>query len=132
MKIMPTLSRYFIKTAFFHLILGLSLSLLISVQPIFAYLRPIYIHLITIGWLSQLIMGVAYWMFPKFSKENPRGNEKLSWIIYALLNLGLLFRAIGEGFNTSGLGWLLVLSALCLFLTGWGFVINTWSRVKER
>lgn len=103
-----------------------------SIQSAFAYLRPIYIHEITIGWLSQLIMGVAYWMFPKFSKEAPRGNEKLSWVVYGLLNLGLLFRAIGEGFPSAGLGWMLVLSALCLFLTGWGFVLNTWARVKER
>jgi hypothetical protein len=129
---MPTLSRYFIKTAFLNLLLGLSLSLFISLQPTFAYLRPIYIHEITIGWLSQLIMGVAYWMFPKFSKEAPRGNEKLSWAVFGLLNLGLLFRAIGEGFPMLGLGWMLVLSALCLFLAGWGFVLNTWTRVKER
>lgn len=103
-----------------------------SLQPGFAYLRPIYIHLLTIGWLTQLIMGVAYWMFPKFSKEVPRGNEKLSWTVYTLLNLGLIFRAIGEGFPGAGLGWTLVLSALCLFLTAWGFVFNTWARVKER
>ncbi len=129
---MPKLSRYFIKTAFFHLLLGLGVSLFSSIQPSFAYLRPVYIHLITIGWLSQLIMGVAYWMFPKFSKEAPRGNEKLSWLVYGLINLGLLFRAIGEGFPSSGFDWMLVLSALCLFLAGWGFVLNSWGRVKER
>lgn len=129
---MPTLSRFYIKTAFVHLLLGLGLSLIISFQVTLGYLRPLYIHLITIGWLTQLIMGVASWMFPKFSKETPRGNEKLSWAVYGFLNLGLIFRAIGEGFPASGLGWLLVLSALCLFLAGWGFVLNTWTRVKER
>lgn len=129
---MPTLSRYYIKTAFLHLLFGLGINLIISYQSSLIYLRPIATHLITIGWLTQLIMGVALWMFPKFNKETPRGNEKLAWVVYGLLNLGLVLRAIGEGFPASGLGWLLVLSALCLFLAGWGFVLNTWARVKER
>jgi hypothetical protein len=139
---MPTLSRYFIKTAFVHLLLGLGMSLLLAAQVSFGLpsaimtLRPVYLHLIVLGWLTQLIMGVAYWMFPKFSKEKPRGNEKLAWTVYGLLNLGLLLRSVGEPLAmlnpTSGYGWILVLASICLLAAGWGFVLNTWTRVKER
>jgi hypothetical protein len=99
-------------------------------------LRPVYLHLIVLGWLTQLIMGVAYWMFPKFSKETPRGNAKLAWAVYILLNLGLVLRSIGEPLAmlnpTSGYGWILVTASLCLLIAGWVFIVNTWTRVKER
>jgi hypothetical protein len=109
-------------------------------QPIFnlpnwiATLRPVYLHWITLGWLTQLIFGVAYWMFPKYSRENPRGNEKLGWAILLCLNVGLILRSIGEPLVMTqpegGYGWTLALASLLLLLAGWGFVLNTWSRVK--
>jgi len=86
--------------------------------------------------VMQLIMGVVYWMFPKYSKEQPRRSEKLGWTVFVLLNVGLIIRAIGEPLNTLRpdlhLGWVLAVSAVLQLLAGWAFVINTWSRVKER
>jgi hypothetical protein len=41
-------------------------------------------------------MGIVFWMFPKWSRERPRGSEGLAVVTYALLNLGLLLRVIGE------------------------------------
>ncbi|MDQ7034309.1 MAG: hypothetical protein Q9P01_05590 [Anaerolineae bacterium] len=101
-----------------------------------ALLRPTYLHLLTVGWITQVIVGVAYWMFPKYTKENPRGNERLGWAIFLLLNTGIILRTIGEPlvalYPTLGAGWLLALSGVTQLLGGWGFIINTWSRVKER
>jgi hypothetical protein len=81
-------------------------------------------------------MGVGYWMFPKQSKEKPRGSEGLGWIVLILLNIGLVLRAIGEPavvlFPQGGLGWMLVVASLCLLLAAWGFIFNTWGRIKER
>ena len=34
------------------------------------------IHLLTVGWLLQLISGVAYWMFPRHPSAPPRGDER--------------------------------------------------------
>jgi hypothetical protein len=83
-----------------------------------------------------LIIGVVYWMFPKFSKERPRRSERLGWIAFGLLNAGLILRAIGEPLNTLHpqwrLGWTLALSAILQLLAGWAFIVNTWGRVKER
>lgn len=118
------------------------MGLIILAQPVFsldariATLRPVYIHWLTIGWLTQLIMGVAYWMFPKYTRVQARGNEKLAWAAYILLNTGLILRSIAEPLvaimPTAGFGWLLALAALCLMLAAWAFVLNTWKRVKER
>jgi hypothetical protein len=58
--------------------------------------RPVYLHFLFIGWVTQIIMEVGFWIFPKYSKEHPRGNEKVGWVVFGLLNLGLILRAIGE------------------------------------
>ncbi|MBZ0304883.1 MAG: hypothetical protein K8I82_02325, partial [Anaerolineae bacterium] len=83
---------------------------------------------------TQLIFGVALWMFPKYSKEKPRGSENLAWTTYLFLNVGLLLRLIGEPLTALNYqtGWMLAVSAVLQLIAGWVFVINTWGRVKER
>lgn len=138
---MPPLARWFVKTSFVYLAAALIVGLLLAVQSSFNLtelggLFPVYIHLFVLGWLTQLIFGVVFWMFPIYSKERPRHNESLGWWTYALLNIGLLLRAVAEPINSTGhnpvSGWALVVSAVLQFLAGLGFVINTWGRVKER
>jgi hypothetical protein len=139
---MPKLSRYFIKFGLLYFVGGLLIGTIMLAQPVFnlppeiSVLRPVYLHWLTIGWLTQLIMGVAYWMFPKYSREQPRGKEYLGWATIILLNSGLILRSIGEPaialYPDAGLGWLLALAAVLLFLASWTFIFNTWARVKER
>lgn len=75
-------------------------------------------------------------MFPKYSKEKPRGSELLAWLTYIFLNAGLALRLIVEPMQQTGLvaRWkgLLVVSAVLQWLAGLFFVANTWKRVKER
>ena len=133
---MPPLTRWFIKSALAcfvaALLVGVSLAArsLVNLPPVFAALQPVYFHLLMVGWVTQLIFGVAFWMFPKFSREQPRGSERLGWATFALLNIGLLLRAVGE--PQAGAGWLIALSAVLQWLAGMAFVINSWARVKER
>lgn len=132
---MPLLTRTFIKTAMICFALALILGILLALG-VTNGLFPVYIHLLIFGWLTQLIFGVIYWMFPKFSVEKPRGNETLGWWTYALLNIGLLLRAIAEPIQSTQAnlfsGWMLVLSATFQFLSGVLFVVNSWGRVKEK
>ena len=99
-----------------------------------ALLWPTYVHLLVVGWLTQLIFGVAFWMFPRHSPGTPRGSERLGWACYSLLNSGLLLRLIGEPARALGsrTGEILVISGLLQFAAGWAFVLNTWPRIKER
>ena len=138
---MPSLTRWFIKTSFIYLALALIAGLLLAVQAIFnlamlSGLFPVYIHLFVFGWLTQLIFGVVFWMFPKYSAETPRGSETLGWWTYALLNIGLLLRMFSEPIDSTQpnplSGWTLVLSAIIQLLAGLLFVVNSWGRVKEK
>ncbi|MBL8165245.1 MAG: cbb3-type cytochrome c oxidase subunit I [Anaerolineae bacterium] len=139
---MPTLTRYHIKTALVYFVLALLLGVLLAAQPVFnlppliGTLRPVFLHLLIVGWITQLIIGVAYWMFPKKSKENPRGSTKVGWAVYVLLNLGLVLRAVSEPLSViypqTIAGVALAAAAVLQVGAGWLFIVNTWPRVKER
>ncbi|MCO6451814.1 MAG: hypothetical protein J5I90_13600 [Caldilineales bacterium] len=139
---MPSITRTYIKTSLLYLIATLIVAILLSLcamsslPAVVGYMTPVYYHLLMVGWITQLIFGVIFWMFPKQSKERPRGSETLAWAVYALLNLGLILRVIAEPMVTtrpsSFWGIVLLVSALSLWLAGVLFVANTWRRVKER
>ena len=136
---MPTLTRWYIKSSLAYLVAALLVGAVLASRafwPLPAFIRgmgPVYFHLFMVGWVTQLIFGVVYWLFPKYSKAQPRGNERLGWTIYGLLNAGLLLRVISEPLNSMQpatiWGWLLVLSAVLQWLADIGFVANTWPRV---
>jgi hypothetical protein len=93
--------------------------------------RPVYFHLFLVGWISQLIFGVVYWLFPPTENAPHTG-----WIVLILLNVGLLLRAVGEP-RTSGSsgdfwGWVLVAAAILQWLAILAFVAQAWPRSRER
>jgi hypothetical protein len=139
---MPPLTRWFIKTSFVYLGLGLAEGILLAGQSLwnsplpYAILFQGYIHLLTVGWLTMLIFGVANWMFPRASFEHPDGSEALGLIAYLMLNLGLVMRLAGEplvDLHPQGLwGWFLVSSAILQWLGGMIIIMNLWKRVKVK
>ena len=139
---MPRLTRYFIKTALVYLAAAMLLGLLLALRATvdlpaeLLALSPVYFHLFMVGWVMQLIFGMLFWMLPKYSRERPRGPERLAWAAYVLINTGLILRVIGEPFvavrSDLGAGWLLVLSALLQLIGGWAFIAAVWPRVKAR
>lgn len=132
---MPPLTRTFIKTAMLYFALALALGMALALN-VGQGLFPVYIHLLVFGWLTQLIFGVIYWMFPKYSTQLPRGYAWLGWLTYGALNAGLLLRAIAEPMQAvrpnSLSGSLLVASAILQWLAGIAFVVNTWPRAREK
>lgn len=138
---MPKLSRWFIKTGMLCLLAGLLAGIILALpvhkDSYIAGLYPEFIHLMTFGWITQMIYGVAYWMFPRNTKEKPRGSEFFGWSVYLFLNIGLLLRVYFEPFVDSGdiNPWLIigvVAAAVLQWLAGVIFVINTWNRVSAR
>ncbi len=138
---MPTLTRWFVKTAMLYLALSLIMGIWIAFGPVLGHggmagLFPVYLHLLVFGWLTQLIFGVAYWMFPKYARGQPRGSETLGWATYVLFNVGLLLRAAGEMVAMrrpqSVWAWLLVISALLQWLAVMLFIVNIWPRVRGK
>lgn len=138
---MPTVSRWFIKSSL--ICLGLALAAgIIEVLPGEAagvpaiVLRPVYYHLFLVGWVTQMIIGVSIWFFPRHTRERPRGPAGLSWAIFVFLNFGLLLRAIFEpiaaGSRSLWPGALLVLSAVFQWLAGVLYIGMIWPRVKAK
>lgn len=139
---MPTITRTFIKTALAYALLGTLLSALWLINavwplhPLLGAIQPTALHMIVIGWLTQLIVGVALWMFPIWSKELPRGPAWLGWTCYGLLNAGLLLRMIGEPLSARQAGpttaWILVVSAVLHVAALWLFAGLVWRRVRAK
>lgn len=139
---MPTLTRWAARAGLIYLMLGMLAGMLYwanarwSIWPPLSALNPIYIHLLVVGWLTQFIFAVIYWMFPIVSKANPRGDSRLAWGSLILLNLGLILRLIFEPWRTltpnmaNMLG--LVASAVIQVLAGYGFVLACWPRIREK
>jgi hypothetical protein len=139
---MPVVTRWYIKSALIYLIAALLLALILALPPSVAvpsFLRtmtPAYFHLFLVGWVTQMIFGVIYWMFPIITRAQPRGNERLAVAGYILLNVGLLLRVLGEPLVRAapggGTGGLLALSAVLQWLAAVLFVVLAWPRVKDR
>jgi hypothetical protein len=139
---MPVLIRWYLKAALIYLVAALGVGIVLAGQSVFNLpgfvrsLMPVYLHLFMVGWISQLIFGVVLWMFPKYSPEQPRGNENIAWLIFGLLNVGLILRAVAEPMisvsRASTWAWLLVGSALLQWLAGLAFTHQAWHRVKVR
>jgi hypothetical protein len=139
---MPTLTRWYIRSSLLYLLaallLGAALALggPLALPAWLAGWTPVYFHLFMLGWVTQLIFGVVFWMFPKASPERPSGSHRLGWLSYAALNLGLLLRAAAEPMLAASdqpiWRWGLALSATLQWLAGLAFVANTWPRVRGR
>lgn len=138
---MPPLTRWFVKTALVYLVAALGLGVALAggrlgALPAPGALAPVYFHLFMVGWVTQLIFGVSLWMFPRDSRERPRGSPVLGWTVFATLNLGLLLRVAAEPLAVPGAGpaWgrLLVLSAALQWLGGALYAVAVWPRVRER
>lgn len=137
---MPTLSRWFIKTGLVYFVASLLLSLLQKVGAAgeiwsgLSAFTPLFYHWLMLGWITQIIIGVSWWMFPRRDREQPRGSERMGWVIYGALNGGLLLRAFSEPFVVRGtdplLSGLALLAALAQWLAGALYVAQIWPRVK--
>ena len=136
---MPPLTRWMVKAGLLWLVAALLLGIAMQLPmaagvPSLQVAWPTYLHLVVVGWLTQLIFGVAFWLFPRYSAERPRGSDRLGWATFVLLNLGLFLRVLGEPRRALGgdAHLTLVLSSVAQLLAVGAFVLNTWPRVRER
>jgi hypothetical protein len=136
---MPTPARWLIKTALVHLVLALGLALVRSGQAIglvpgaaSALWLP-QLHLLTVGWLTQLIFGVAFWLFPS-PAPGTQPSPRLIWIAYGVLNGGVLLRVGAEpGFIPEwGQAWVLAASAALQWGASLLLVMHFWGRVRPK
>lgn len=97
---MPTLTRWCLRAAMLNLVAALALGVVLALPgsdwPARApALRPVFYHLLMVGWATQMIYGVGWWMFPRRTPAEPQ-TPPLAWVAFVSLNAGLLLRAYAE------------------------------------
>lgn len=141
-QFVPLLTRLYVKTAFIYLAASLLVAILAAFSrlageaAIGAALWPSYVHLLVMGWLTQLIFGVAFWLFPRFSRERPYGVTWPMSAAYAMLNGGLIIRLLAEPgllpFGRTAVSWIMAASALLQWVAVVLMAAYTWRRVKRK
>ncbi|MDX1591108.1 MAG: hypothetical protein R3283_04040 [Balneolaceae bacterium] len=91
---MPKVTRWMIKAGLVYLAAGVILA---GMHDILAGLTgvsllAVYWHMIVMGWVTQVIIGVSIWMFPGRRRGRKREESLLHWMVFALLNTGLVVR----------------------------------------
>lgn len=132
---MPRLSTWMIRAALGYLVVGFTFGGLILFQkgipidPALWSLLPAHIEFLLLGWTVQLVIGMAFWILPRFSRPPRRGNTALAWLAFGLLNVGVLLAGLGRLVSASPavpfLGHAGELSAAV------AFVAHAWPRIKE-
>lgn len=138
---MPIESRLFIKTALVALVLAFSAgaalaiasSVGVAVSPIWAIEHA---HLAFVGWLVNIVIGIALWMLPLARERYPRTAGRYPpWApmtVYALLNGGLVLRILSEPFLATGAvaRTALFVSAVAQLAAILLFAYVAWQRVR--
>jgi len=105
---MPLLTRLFVKLALLWLVVAMAAQAAAAWTPPGATTRGLQVaafHALAVGWLTQMVFGVAIWMFPKRKGDAPRGSDLLGRWVLLLLNVGVALRLAAEPVSTRGGGW---------------------------
>ena len=133
---MPSLSIWFIRAALVYLALGFSFGALmlankgIPFAPALWGLRAAHIELLTMGWVAQLALGVAYWIAPRFWEGPPRGNTTGAFAAFGLLNGGIWLVALATLLGLPPA--LMVAGRLAEAAAAIAFAWHIWPRIVGR
>jgi cbb3-type cytochrome oxidase subunit 1 len=136
----PPLIRRYIKTSFVFLLAGLALGGWITVQQFVLGVYPprlfvtAHVHLLLVGFMLMIVMGVATWMFPRPARDDARYRPGLAEAVYWTMTLATLLRAVAEiaGSFTPAPALRLAIAAggLGQLAAAALFVANMWTRVR--
>ena len=137
---MPPLIRLYVKTSFVFLIAGLLLGGYLVVAQFLLGIYPprllvtAHVHLLLVGFMLMVVMGVATWMFPRPARDDARYRPELAAATYWIMTVATVARAIAEILASYLEG-----SALRAAIAAGGvgqlagallFVVNMWWRVR--
>ena len=145
---MFTTVRYFIKTSLAFLILGILAGLYMSFSK-YIYqtgysqeLISAHTHLILVGSVMMMIMGVALWFFPRPEKDDKKYNPDLILITYWLMTIATALRFVSQvtasfyyisWVNTAIVIFssLQVIAMILFFYSMWGRIRSVGSHIRE-
>lgn len=129
---MPRAACWIVRAALLYLLVGFTLGALLLINkalawsPLFWLLLPAHIEFLMIGWTLLLVMGVAYWILPRFQTE--RRRVALVWLAFALINLGVWAVALAP--VTGGAQTWVAVGRTAEVAAAAAFAIHAWPRVK--
>lgn len=133
---MPRLSQWIIRAAFVYLLLGFTVGALLlthkglPLHPALWGWLPAHIEFLLVGWILQLVIGVAFWILPRFWVEPRRPNEGYARVSFVLLNVGIWLVIAG---STFGLGsWTVFAGRVAELGAVAFFAAHSWGRVVSR
>jgi cbb3-type cytochrome oxidase subunit 1 len=136
----PPLIRRYIKTSFAFLLAGLVLGAYIVVREFLLDVYPprlfitAHVHLLLVGFVLMIVMGVATWMFPRPARDDARYRPELAEAVYWIMTVGTGLRAAAElaaPFQAGRALRLLIVAGGLAQVLGTGlFVLNMWWRVR--
>lgn len=132
--------RRFIKTGIVFLFIGLSLGAWMLVERELyhrypsPYLLSAHTHLIAVGFVMQMILGVALWLFPRPASDDTRYRPLLITVSWWCVTIGTAGRALGEVLRpfdrAEALGWYIVLSGAAQVIGLTVFFYTMWTRIR--
>ena len=136
---LPLVRRY-IKTSFVFLALGLLLGgwmsvseFVLGVYPPRLYLTA-HAHLLLVGFMLMMVMGVATWMFPRPARDDTRYRPGLAEAVYWVMTLSTAVRAAAEILaplsGAPAVRWIVALGGLGQLAGAGLFVLNMWPRIR--
>jgi len=137
---MTRLTRLYIKTSLAFLVAGLVVGGYIIVTEFWLGAFPsrllvtAHVHLLLVGFMLMMVMGVATWMFPRPASDDRRYRPTLAVVVYWLVTAATIVRAsaeIGAAFVSAPiLRPVIVLGGLAQILAAALFALNIWPRVR--
>jgi cbb3-type cytochrome oxidase subunit 1 len=137
--VLPLVRRY-IKTSFVFLALGLVLGGWITVGEFVLGVYPprlhitAHVHLLLVGFMLMIVMGVATWMFPRPARDDARYRPGLAEAVYWVMTVSTAVRAAAEILAPWSAGpalrWIIALGGLGQLAGAALFVLNMWPRIR--
>src|SRR4029453_13792766 len=134
---MPPIVRRYNKPSFLFLVAGLLLGGYILLAEFVMGRYPprlfitAHVHLLLVGFMLMIVMGVATWMFPRPGRDDARYPPPPAEAVYWIMTIGTALRAISEVAagvteGTAVLRALIVVGGSAQLMGALLFVLNMW------
>lgn len=145
---MFTTVRYFVKTSLIFLVVGILTGLHMSFAKYISQtgytqeLISAHTHVILVGSVMMMIMGVALWFFPRAEKTDKKYNPDLILVTYWLMTIATALRFVMQIIASYYfIQWiniaivifstLQVLAMILFFYSMWGRIRGVGSQIRE-
>lgn len=134
--------RYFVKTSIIFLLFGILAGLYLLIARYYLDIWPLpnlvsaHTHVILVGSVMMMIMGVALWFFPRPEKDDKLYKPDLILAAYFIITPSTLIRFVSQVISAfvlhnEFLKLLLTISALGQVLGIIIFFISIWGRIRS-